>query len=81
MHPYQEQSKKKYYLKLAQQAAELERDHQYENAAMMWKQVSYLASHPENKLWAENRHDFCLRYRPIMSLIRRGRPRNLDTLR
>ncbi|WP_419153484.1 ANR family transcriptional regulator [Vibrio maritimus] len=81
MHLYQEQCKKEYCLKLAQKAAELERDYQYENAAMVWKQVSHLASHPENILWAKNRHEFCLRYRPIKPPTRRGRPRSLDALR
>jgi hypothetical protein len=75
---HQEPRVQQRYYELAQEAAELERNQQYKNAAIAWQQVARLASHPANITWAENRYEFCLNYTPITSPPKRGRPKASD---
>ncbi|PCD85630.1 ANR family transcriptional regulator [Vibrio mediterranei] len=78
MHFHQQPRMKNRYYDLAREAAELERDNQHNRAAILWQQVASLASHPANITWAENRHEFCLKYKPITSSPKRGRPKIQD---
>ncbi|GAL27732.1 hypothetical protein JCM19239_1453 [Vibrio variabilis] len=72
---HQERGTKKRYLELAQEAAELERNYQHDSAAIVWQQAASLASHPANITWAENRHSFCLKCKPVTAPPKRGRPK------
>ncbi|MCW8348719.1 ANR family transcriptional regulator [Vibrio sp. ZSDZ65] len=78
MHFHQQPGMKNRYYDLAREAAELERNQEYQKAAIAWKRVSDIATKSINIKWAENRHEFCLKYKPITSSPKRGRPKTQD---
>jgi hypothetical protein len=66
------------YNELIQEAAKLERNQEYRKAAVTWKHAAELATKTINIKWTENRHEFCLKYKPITSSPKRGRPKTQD---
>jgi len=49
------------YYAVAEAAARSERAGQYFHAAKLWRSATFLALNNANRIWAENRCDFCLR--------------------
>ncbi|SPP31702.1 hypothetical protein ARAF_0844 [Arsenophonus endosymbiont of Aleurodicus floccissimus] len=48
------------YFKVAHDAVHLEQSGQYHEPARAWSQANRLARNRNNRIWSENRTDFCL---------------------
>ncbi|SFN76075.1 hypothetical protein SAMN05216516_11917 [Izhakiella capsodis] len=57
------------YYRVAREAAQLERDGEYERAAKVWAKANRTSRNPLNQDYSEKRSDFCL-----MFIIRNKRP-------
>ncbi|KER02852.1 ANR family transcriptional regulator [Photorhabdus temperata] len=48
------------YLRAAHEAAQLEREDEYRQAAQAWSKANRFSRNPLNQTWSEHRADFCL---------------------